>query len=298
MPGENNHMIRRALFAIAVWMFAVAPVCSAEQPKKIVLISGKDSHGSSAHNWGDGVRLLARALNESGLNVQAEHHILWPRDTSTLDDAATIVILADGGGRHLILSRLAAVGKLMDKGTGIVLVHYAVEVPKDRGGKEFLRWAGGYFETHWSVNPHWIATFETFPDHPVANGLKPFTLNDEWYYHMRFQAGMAGVVPILSALPPQETLKRGDGPHSNNPHVRAAVLERKEPQHVAWAYQRPHGGRGFGTTGAHYHKSWDNDNFRKTVLNGIIWTAGMEVPEGGVESRPNPTERPLPKSPR
>ena len=30
----------------------------------------------------------------------------------------------------------------------------------------------------------------------------------------------------------EETLKRKDGPHSNNPHVRAAVLERKEPQHV------------------------------------------------------------------
>ncbi|MCG8584806.1 MAG: hypothetical protein MI757_08865, partial [Pirellulales bacterium] len=91
------------------------------------------------------------------------------------------------------------------------------------------------------------------------------------------------------------TLKRRDGPHSNNPHVRAAVLERKEPQHVAWAYQRPEGGRGFGTTGAHYHKAWDSDDFRKVVLNGIIWTAGMDVPKDGVKSLSNPTERPLKK---
>jgi type 1 glutamine amidotransferase len=287
-------MIARVLTTMVVCLFVAAPPCSAEKPAKIVLISGKDSHGSGAHNWGDGVRLLARALNdESGLNVQAEHHILWPRDASTLDDAATIVILADGGGGHLILSRLAAVGKLMDKGVGIVLVHYAVEVPKEKAGNEFLKWTGGYFETHWSVNPHWTATFDKLPDHPVARGVKSFTLNDEWYYHMRFQEDMKGVVPILSALPPEETLKRGDGPHSNNPHVRAAVLERKEPQHVAWAYQRPEGGRGFSTTGAHYHKSWDNDDFRKTVLNGIIWSAGMEVPQDGVKSLPNPTKRPL-----
>ena len=77
--------------------------------------------------------------------------------------------------------------------------------------------------------------------------------------------------------------------------MRAAVLERKEPQHVAWAYQRPEGGRGFSTTGAHYHKSWDNADFRKTVLNGIIWSAGVEVPQDGVKSLPNPTKRPLVK---
>ncbi|MCG8584425.1 MAG: ThuA domain-containing protein, partial [Pirellulales bacterium] len=214
-------MFNRVLCIFAIAMF-VGSALQADEPKKIVLIAGKDSHGSKAHNWGDGVRLLARALNEeSGLNVKAEHHILWPKDVSTLDDADTIVILSDGGGRHLILSRLAAVGKLMEGGTGIALVHYAVEVPKDRGGSEFLKWAGGYFETHWSVNPHWTATFDKFPDHPVANGVKPFTLNDEWYYHMRFQKDMKGVTPILSALPPKETLKRRDGPHSNNPHVRA-----------------------------------------------------------------------------
>ena len=97
-------------------------------------------------------------------------------------------------------------------------------------------------------------------------------------------------------MPPAETLKRGDGAHSNNPHVRAAVLERKEPQIVAWTYDRPGGGRAFCTTGAHYHKSWDNDSFRTMVLNGIVWTAGLEVPENGVNALPNPTRRELPKN--
>ncbi len=290
-------MIARILCTIIVCLSVSTPLWSAEKAKKIVFISGKDSHGSGAHNWGDGVRLLTRAFNEeSGLNVKAEYHVNWPKDVTAFNDAATIIILCDGGGGHVILRRLADIGKLMDKGIGLGLVHYAVEVPKDRAGSEFLQWAGGYFETNWSVNPHWTATFDKFPDHPVANGVKPFTLNDEWYYHMRFQKDMKGVTPILSALPPKETLKRGDGAHSNNPHVRAAVLERKEPQHVAWIYQRPGGGRGFGTTGAHYHKSWDNDSFRTTVLNAIVWTAGMEVPEGGVKSLPNPTKRPFEKA--
>ena len=57
------------------------------------------------------------------------------------------------------------------------------------------------------------------------------------------------------------------------------------PEHVAWVYERPGGGRGFGFTGGHFHWNWGNDNFRKVVLNAIVWTAGLEVPEGGVPSK-------------
>ena len=275
-------------------LFLALVLCTpafAADKKKIVIISGKDSHGSKAHNWGDGSDLLAEALNkESGLPVNAEVHKLWPKDWSAFDDAATVVILCDGGGRHVVMKHLEKFDKIMKKGVGFVAVHYAVEVPKGQAGNLFLEWMGGYFETHWSVNPHWEAEFKLIPGHPVANGVKPFKLNDEWYYHMRFQP--KGVTPILSAHPPEKTLKRGDGAHSNNPHVRKSVLERKEAQHVAWAYQRPNNkGRGFGITGAHYHKAWDNDSFRTTVLNAIAWTAGLEVPKSGVKSLPNPTER-------
>ena len=108
---------------------------------------------------------------------------------------------------------------------------------------------------------------------------------------MKFRDEMQGVTPILSALPPESTLKRSDGPHSNNPHVRKSVLERKEKQHVGWVSERENGQRAFGVTGAHHHKSWDNDDFRTCVLNAIIWTAKMEVPKDGVKSLSNPTSR-------
>lgn len=52
-----------------------------------------------------------------------------------------------------------------------------------------------------------------------------------------------------------------------------------------WAYERPGGGRGFGFTGGHFHRNWADANFRKVVLNGLVWIAGAEVPAGGVESR-------------
>jgi hypothetical protein len=55
-----------------------------------------------------------------------------------------------------------------------------------------------------------------------------------------------------------------------------------------WAIERPDGGRGFGFTGAHFHKNWANDNFRKTILNAVLWIAKMDVPRNGVESTVTP----------
>ena len=42
---------------------------------EIILIAGKDSHGTGAHNWGEGVDLLSTALTkESGLNIATRIH--------------------------------------------------------------------------------------------------------------------------------------------------------------------------------------------------------------------------------
>jgi type 1 glutamine amidotransferase len=172
---------------------------------------------------------------------------------------------------------------LLEKGTGLACLHYGVEPTIAKGQKEFLDWIGGAFEINWSVNPHWVADFKQLPDHPISRGVKPFQMNDEWYFNMRFRDGMNGVTPILSAVPPASTTNRNDGPHSGNPTMREMVA-RGEPQHVAWAFERADGGRGFGFTGGHFHKNWGDDNVRKLVLNAILWTAKVEVPRNGVES--------------
>ena len=151
-------------------------------------------------------------------------------------------------------------GLVKKKKLGVVCVHYGVEVEKGKAGDKFLDWIGGYFEAYWSVNPHWTAEFDELPKHPITRGVKPFKLNDEWYYHMRFRPKMAGVTPILSALPPDDTLKLRDGSHSGNPHVRRAI-KNGEKQHVAWASENPNGGRGFGITA----EGWVD--FEKKILH-------------------------------
>jgi type 1 glutamine amidotransferase len=267
-------------------------VKAVQNKKKIVFIAGHKSHGYGAHEHKAGCMLLAKALNESGLPVNAVVVTGgWPKDASILNDAASIVIYADGGGGHPFNAHLAAIDKLMKKGVGLVCIHYAVEVPKGKAGDAFLDWTGGYFETNWSVNPHWEANYKKLPAHPICRGVKPFKINDEWYYHMRFRDEMKGVTPILSDLPPKTSLSRPDGTHSGNPSVREEIAK-GIPQHMAWARERPDGGRGFGFTGGHAHWNWGNNQFRKLMLNAIVWTAHVEVPENGVPSK-TPTVKEL-----
>jgi len=173
---------------------------------------------------------------------------------------------------------------LAKKGVGIGAIHYGVEVPKGKAGNYFVDWIGGYFETDWSVNPTWTAEFKQLPAHPVARGVKPFAVNDEWYFHMRFPENPSRVTPILSAVPPASTMRRADGPHEGNPTVREEVAQGL-PQTMCWVVERPDGGRGFGFTGAHYHWNWGNDNFRKLMLNAICWIAKVDVPAEGVPSK-------------
>lgn len=254
----------------------------ADEKAKIVFISGKPSHGPMAHEHRAGNMILADALNRSGLDVQTVHvpHPGYPEDDSILDGAATIVIFCTGHQGHVLNPHLDEFDKLMKSGTGVVMIHWATEAEKGKPGEKFLEWMGGFCDLDWSVNPHWTPNFKNFPDHPIANGIEPFRVNDEWYYHMRFVTDMKGVTPILSDLPPPETLRRPDGPRSGNPAVRKAVAS-GEKQVVAWAYERPTGGRGFGFTGAHNHVNWQDENFRKVVLNAILWTAHVDVPQDG-----------------
>ena len=270
----------RIILAVLTLAFTAA-VSAAD--KKIVLLAGRASHGSGQHEFKAGCELLKNCLNAiPGIKAEV-HQNGWPQDESAFEGADAIVIYSDGGGGHPFHrpERREQIAKLVEKGVGLGAAHYAVEVPKGPSGDAFLDWIGGYFETHWSVNPHWVADFKKLPSHPVTRGVKPFAINDEWYYHMRFREEMKGVTPILTALPPADTLKRPDGAHSGNPAVRKAI-ENGEAQHVMWVAENENGSRGFGFTGGHYHRNWSDPNFRKVVLNAIVWIAKAEVPAEGV----------------
>lgn len=75
-------------------------------PKKIVLIAGPiTGHGKHTHEYEKSVILLKHLLDTSPSTkgkVAVETHFKgWPTDEKTLDDAATIVMISDGGDRNV-----------------------------------------------------------------------------------------------------------------------------------------------------------------------------------------------------
>ncbi len=256
---------------------------SAMAEKSILLIAGPKSHGPGQHEHPAGCELLAAHLKDGNPEIRAEVSLGWPEDAAKVEAADTIVLYSDGQDAHVAKGRVPELRKRMAAGKGLVVLHYALE-PADAAMGEFLNEAiGGHFQVDWSVNPIWTMEDPVLAEHPVTRGVEPFGIEEEFYYHIRFREG---AVPLMSAHPPADSLGE-DGPRSGNAEVRRELAE-KVPQVLAWAVENPGGARGFGFTGGHFHKSWSNPDFRKLVLNAIVWTAGMEVPESGFVSKVKP----------
>ncbi|MCZ6674618.1 MAG: ThuA domain-containing protein [Verrucomicrobia bacterium] len=250
---------------------------------KILFLAGEPSHGWNAHEFVAGSELLANCLNESGLGIEAVVREGWLMSQDFIVDWDAIVLYTDGEDKHVAKGRTQYLRNFFEEGTGIVVLHYALEGADQEMNEFYLNSIGGYFEVNWSVNPQWTLDNVSLAEHPITSGVSSFLTEDEWYFHMRFRGGMKGVTPILSTLATEKALGQ-DGPRSGNPTLREE-LKNGVPQHLAWAAENPGKGRGFALTGGNFHHNWSQDDFRKLVLNGIAWTAGVDIPSDGIASQ-------------
>jgi len=269
-----------ALFVAAFFLFTSFAGAEDVTKTKVVLIAGAPSHPSGQHEFNAGAIILARALNEeSGLPIEVKVvHNGWPEDSSVFADAKAIVIYSDGNAKHPAQGHEDELDKMLEKGVGLMCMHYAVEVPAGPLGEKFKTWLGGHYESGYSTNPHWTAKVTPKTGHPVGHGVPGFAANDEWYYNIRF-AEPKKADDILTATPTRKNINR---------YIHWTPAGEKglnSKQTLMWAVQRPDGGRAVGFTGGHWHRNWALDDFRQLVLNGIVWTAGIEVPKEGVVSK-------------
>lgn len=292
-----NNALRTFLSVILAVICGSVAIADEGTKKKLIIIAGKPSHPPRMHEFNAGVQLLTKCLQDQ---KQLETHFVlngWPNDESIFDGAAGVVFYMDGGAGHEVVKEDGRRMKLVDewakKGVGIGCMHYGVEIVPAQAGAEFKRWIGGHYEHMFSCNPIWQPSFAQFPEHPITRGVKPFTISDEWYFNMRFVSDIAGneaavsdgmkFIPILVAVP-SDDVRDGpyvypQGPYS---HIEA---NSKRAEAMMWAVERTDGGRGFGFTGGHFHDNWKNDDFRKVVLNGMLWLCKVDVPKDGVVSQ-------------
>ncbi|HEY1186411.1 MAG TPA: ThuA domain-containing protein [Gemmata sp.] len=242
---------------------------------KIVLIAGSGYFKPGEHEYAANCAALADLLKQTP-NVAPVLALDWPKKAETLNGARAVVFFFDGAEKHQVLkgARLAQVQKLMDAKVGLVQFHQTADYPKDFGDKA-RSWAGGAWEKGTGERAHWVTTFDTFPDHAVCRGVKPFKIDDGYLFKNTFVPEMKGVTPILRTWNPKAAAKPTGGQDV-----------------VAWAYDRPEGGRSFTFTGAHLHASFAEEGYRRLLVNGILWAAGVEVPKEGARVELNAADLP------
>lgn len=284
-----------AAAAILVLLASGAAVDASAQTRKIVFLAGPKDHGAPGrHEYEQDLRVLAESLERSS-NLGAVTTEVYvgaaPRDIAVYRDAAAIVINSSSdrletethplfppdattNGRSYdeeTLAFLSQIDSLAANGLGVVVLHYANWVENWYARGRFLAWTGGLWVQMASRNPvdQW-AIQPAAPQHPILRGVEPWSYRDEIFSRFFLPPNDDRRTDLLIGTPEQD--RQGIG-----------------PQVVSFAYEREGSGRGFVYGGVDFHDNMRLEDYRRFLLNGIVWAAGMEVPEGGVDS-PAPGE--------
>ncbi|WP_235951197.1 hypothetical protein [Crateriforma spongiae] len=252
-----------------------------ENEKQILVVVGPSTHPPGTHEVAAGGRLVAHCmmhpLNAPPIRATVVDH--WP-DAQTQSKADSVVFIGDMfpptkfANTESILDELSG---MMDRGCGIVCLHYATGLEAKDVGPDgqhpLLQWMGGYFATRCDHRRSVARIFDAATiekasaDHPVGAGWEPFTLHDEPYINNYFgpeaNRMLPGAIPLATSMLPPEAPER---------------------QVVAWGIDRTDGGRGFGIVMPHYYRNWANDPLRTLICNGIAWSTGADVPKDGFKT--------------
>lgn len=259
-------------------LLTMPPVATAQEAAKhqSILVAGEMTKIDTAghHDYLAGCECLQVLLRQTdGVETVRINHG-WPLDESLFDGASSVVSPTDGGGQQTLLDspqRVAQLQSLVDAGVGIVLIHQAVDFP-DKFAEQGRSWRGGLYQKDKSGRSHWPSSHIDFPSHSVMHGVTPRQINDGRLNGIQFVENMQGITPLVWSGKGVEESRAGLDNHL-----------------VAWTCKRPAGGRSFAFSGLDAHSAWELPGMRQLVVNGILWSAGVTIPENGA---PNAIEKP------
>lgn len=236
---------------------------SRETKQLLLLGQGPDGHPWGTHEYMAGTRVLAALLEPvEGLQVRrVRADEPWKEGPELLADADGVFVFLSQGARWLQReeARLKAFQRLARRGGGLSVLHWGMGTKQARDIDAFVELFGG---CHGGPDRKYkVVEAETQiarPEHPVMRGLEPLRVKDEFYYTLKFVKPAGRVTPLLRV------------PIEGDSHT------------VAWAWERPDGGRSFGFSGAHYHRNWRLPEYRRMIAQGVLWTLKLPIPERGL----------------
>jgi len=250
--------------AFAVLVFSFFPRSQAAEPNvKILMVSSKPDHPYASHMYAFECSLLAKALRNTP-GVQAITLSAWPPDAETLAGVRSIVFYSSPAGEVVLSpSNRQVFLNLMGQQVGYVAIHWSTGVGYSKLSDtqtlrdDYKSVLGGWFRRPpCGVQIGRSNLQKTNPTHPISRGWDGWQIHDEFYLN-----------PVL--------------------HERAQSLlevEVDEGTHVVgWTFQRPDKGRSVGITLGHFHHNFAREDFRRILVNSILWSANVPVPHGGAD---------------
>lgn len=272
------------IIAMLFAFLSVPSLVTAEEPatpasrQRILLLGQKpDSHPAATHEYMAGVNLLARLLAKTpGLQtivVQADSP--WKDGPELLDGADGAILFLTEGARWVSEEpqRLAAFRRLAKRGGALACLHWGMGTRDAAPVADFTALFGachGGPDRKYQVLK--VRAVAARSSHPVLAGIAPFDVHDEFYYALKRPVDLAGlkVTPLIKVPI--------DG----------------SDESVAWGAERPDGGRSFGFSGLHFHENWKLTEYRRLVLQGILWTLKRPIRDGGEPVDVSPDDLTLP----
>ncbi len=251
----------RFVAALVVSLLCVALSAASEPaPKRLLLLAqGPDGHPKGTHEYVAGQTILDQCLrNVPGLErtiIKADGD--WPEGPDLLAKADGVVLFVSEGAKWIGTNpgRRAAFADLAKRRGGLTVLHWGMGTKPADHIEPFVALFGAchggpdrkfkFLETQVRI---------AAPDHPATRGLADFTIKEEFYYQLK-QLPDAKLVPLLTA-----------------------DIDGERPM-VAWAWERPDGGRSLGYSGCHYHENWSRAEYRRFISQAILWTLKLTPPE-------------------
>jgi hypothetical protein len=262
--------MNRPVISLGITLLAFVHALAA--PVKILLIGQPPDHGYRSHTYLPDCELIAKWLKQNG-EFETVVARGWPTEPHAFDGVAAVVLHNKLGGDVFFAPAHAAQARaLLDRGVGLVALHWGTGSADPAIGDAWLKALGGHFNAQKNGFSRYKVEASTVrladPSHPISRGWQDFPMRDEWYYELRF-------------LP------------TARPVARARVAGKDYP--VGWAYERPGGGRSFGFVGLHFHDNLESEPFRRLIVNGLLWAAQAEIPPAGASVRMSGGDLDLPE---
>lgn len=271
-------MNRAILLLLMIFSFTAAARADDAPPKHLLLLGqGPDGHPPTTHEYMAGQKILKACLERaSNLKVEIESaDEPWTDGPARLAETDGVVLFLSEGAKWCQADprRYEALTRLAARGGAIAGLHWGIGAKDAQYIAGFQKLLGG---CHGGPDRRYAVVDETLQIadamHPITTGLAPLHVRDEFYFQLK--------------------LIRSD---DLTPVITVPIEGHNET--VAWAWQRPDGGRSFGFSGLHFHDNWRRPVYRRLIAQGVLWTLKLPISADGIDVEvPDELLKPTPES--